>query len=191
MEKIILASQSPSRKKLMASLNIPFETIPSNADETPIESFSFEEQLKEISMRKALTVFEATKEYGDRIIVAADQNIFFKNVMYGKPNNLEDAYKLIKMMEGSNEIYAYVGNTILHIKDNRIINCINNFDSARMQLSIFPDTILEKYLHEGAPLTKCGGISILDTPNLSLIEGKMSTAIGLTIEYLKDLLNNL
>lgn len=191
MEKIILASQSPSRKKLMSTLNIPFEIIPSNADETPIESFSFQEQLKEISMRKALTVFETTKEYGDRIIVAADQNIVFKNVMYGKPKNLEDAYKLIKMMEGSNKIYAYVGNTIFHVKNNRIINCINNFDIARMQLAIFPDAILEKYLQEGSPLAKCGGISILDTPNLSLIEGRMSTAIGLTIEYLKELLDNL
>ena len=39
----------------MDDIGLPYDIVVGNADETPIESFSFREQLKEISMRKALT----------------------------------------------------------------------------------------------------------------------------------------
>lgn len=191
MEKIILASKSPYRKKLMDDIGIPYDIVVSNADETPIESFSFREQLKEISMRKALTVFEMTKTAGNRIIIAAEQNIVFHGVMLGKPQSIEEAREYIKDMEGSDKIYACTGNTILHIKDNKIITCINECDIAKMKLAYFPDEILADYLSKSSPLTKCGGISILDTPALELIEGNISTAIGLTIEYVKEMLTTI
>ena len=56
--KIILASGSPRRKELLEKLNVKFEVIVSDADETPDESKSFKNQLAEISMRKARAVFD-------------------------------------------------------------------------------------------------------------------------------------
>lgn len=50
MKTIILASQSMFRKEMMEQAQIPFEVISSDADETPTEGLSFEEQLAEISM---------------------------------------------------------------------------------------------------------------------------------------------
>ena len=86
MAKVILASKSSIRKEMLEELNIPFEVVVSDADETPNESLSFGDQLREISMRKARAVFEATIGQGNRIIVAADQNIVFDAKMYGKPS---------------------------------------------------------------------------------------------------------
>ena len=82
MIPIILASKSSIRKQMLEKENIPFEVMVSNADESPNLSKSFEEQLADISMRKAQVVFEQTVDRGPRIIVAADQNIVFENVMY-------------------------------------------------------------------------------------------------------------
>ena len=82
MIPIILASKSSIRKQMLEKENIPFEVMVSNADEPPNLSKSFEEQLADISMRKAQVVFEQTVDRGPRIIVAADQNIVFENVMY-------------------------------------------------------------------------------------------------------------
>ena len=50
---------------------------------------------------------------------------------------------------------------------------------------------LENYLANQNPLTKCGGINILDSKFLHLEEGKMSTACGMTMEYLQELLSSL
>ena len=190
MEKsLILASKSEIRKKMLERSGIPFEIIVSNADETPDLSKSFGEQLKEISMKKAKVVFEATVDRGERIIVAADQNIVFNNVMYGKPKSLDEARKLIKSMEGNNNIYAYVGNSIIYANGNTIIKIINNYDISRMRMDNISDKELENYLTNQKPLTKCGGISIVDAKFLHLEEGRMSTACGMTIEYLQDLLS--
>ena len=93
--RVILASKSAVRKQQLIDDSIPFEVIVSNADETPDESKSFKNQLAEISMRKAKTVFEATKDRGLRLIIAADQNIVFDNVMYGKPKSIDEACHLL------------------------------------------------------------------------------------------------
>jgi len=190
MVNVILASQSPIRKKMLEAEKIPFEILVSNADETADSSKSFEGQLSEISMRKALVVFKATIDRGERVIVAADQNIVFNNTMYGKPKNLEEARELIKSMEGSNSIYAYVGNTIIYANGRNIIKVINNCDISRMSMDSISEEELEDYLTNKKPLTKCGGISIADAGFLHLEEGKFSTACGMTIEYLQELLSS-
>ncbi len=175
MIDVILASKSTIRKDMMTEANIPFEIIVSNADETPDTSKSFQNQIKEISMRKAKTVFEETKDRGARIIVAADQNIIFNDVMYGKPKTTEEARELIKSMEGKDNIYACTGNAVIYANGSEIIKLINNCETARMSMDNFSDEELEDYIKNKAPLTKCGGISIRELDYLHLEEGKMST----------------
>lgn len=190
MPKVILASGSVQRKALLQEEGIDFEVLVSNVDETPVKALSLREQMNDISMRKALAVIDMVKGE-DCIIVAADQNIFFNGTMYGKPSTIDEARQLIKSMQGSSEIYAYVGNTVLYISDSKIISYISECDIARMRMDYIPYEELEKYLATRFPLMKCGGINILDTPGLHLEEGKMSTARGMTIEYLKDMLSQI
>jgi len=191
MINLILASKSSIRKKMLEETHIPFEVIISNSDETPDLSKSFEDQLKEISLRKAQAVFNATIDKGERIIVSADQNIVFNNVMYGKPKDLDSARNLIKSMQGNDNIYSYVGNSIIYANKNKILKTINKCDIARMSMDNISEESLEKYLTNHNPLSKCGGINIVDTEFLHLKEGLMSTASGMTIEYLQELLCSL
>lgn len=191
MINLILASKSSIRKKMLEEAGLSFEVFVSNPDETPDLSKSFEEQLKEISLRKAQTVFEATINKGKRIIVSADQNIVFNNTMYGKPKDLDTARKLLASMQGNNNIYSYVGNSIIYADGNKIIKIINSCDIARMRMDNITNQQLEDYLANNNPLTKCGGINIVDTNFLHLEEGKMSTASGMTIEILQELLSSL
>ena len=191
MPKIILASSSAVRKTLLEELGITFEIIVSNVDETPIKEFSLTEQMNDISMRKALAVMDMAKETEDHIIVAADQNIFFNGIMYGKPTSIEEARELIYKMQGSDEIYSYVGNTVLYVSNSQIQRSINECDIARMRMDYIADEELEKYLSTDIPLTRCAGINIADTPGLHLEEGKMSTARGMTVQYLIDMLSQI
>lgn len=187
---IILASKSEIRKQMLEEAGIPFEVIVSDADETPDLSKSFGEQLQDISMRKAKIVFEKTINRGKRIIVAADQNMAFDNVMYGKPNSIENARQLLKTMMGKDNIFAYTGNAILYADGNKIVKEINNYDISRLSMDKLSDEVMERYLKDSKPLTKCGGISISDAEFLHLKEGRLSTAYGMTIEYLQEMIKD-
>lgn len=189
--RVILASKSAVRKQQLIDASIPFEIMVSDADETPDESKTFKNQLAEISMRKAKTVFEATKDRGLRLIIAADQNIVFDNVMYGKPKTIEEARNLIKEMMGSEEVYAYTGNSVLLAERNQILQSLNITDVARMSIDEISNDELEEYLAKGKCVTYCGGISISNSNFVHLKEGRMSTALGMTLEYAKEIMSNL
>ena len=189
--RVILASKSGVRKQQLIDESIPFEVIVSDADETPDESKSFKNQLAEISMRKAKTVFEETKDRGLRVIIAADQNIVFDKKMYGKPNSIEKARELINSMMGSEEVYAYTGNAVLLADKNKILQSINITDTARLSVDNISNEQLEEYLSKGRCLNYCGGISITDSNFVHLKEGRISTARGMTIEYAKEIISNL
>lgn len=188
---VILASQSKVRKQQLIDASIPFEVIVSDADETPDETKSFKDQLAEIAMRKAMTVFNETKGRGRRLIVAGDQNYVFENVMYGKPANIDAARKLVKSMLGSDEVFAYTGNAVILADGDKILQSINLTDIARLSVDNISDEELEAYLATGKCLTYCGGISITDASFVHLKEGRMSTARGMTLEYTKEMMANL
>ena len=189
--RVILASKSAVRKQQLIDDSIPFEVIVSNADETPDESKSFKNQLAEISMRKAKTVFEGTKDRGLRLIIAADQNLVFDNVMYGKPKSIDEARNLLNRMRGSEEVYAYTGNCVLLAENDRILQSINITDVARLGVDEISKQELENYLSTGKYLEYCGGISISNCNFVHLKEGRMSTARGMTLEYAKELMSSL
>ena len=188
--RVILASKSAIRKQQLIDESIPFEIMVSNADETPDTSKSFRNQLAEISMRKAKKVFEETKDRGLRLIVAADQNIVFNNVMYGKPKSIDEARHLLNCMMGSEEVYAYTGNAVILAKKDKVLQCINVTDVARMSVDNISDKELEEYLATGRCLSYCGGISISDAKFIHLKEGRLSTAKGMTLEYAKEMMSN-
>ena len=189
--RVILASKSAVRKQQLIDDSIPFEVIVSNADETPDESKSFKNQLAEISMRKAKTVFEATKDRGLRLIIAADQNIVFDNVMYGKPKSIDEACHLLYNMRGSEEVYAYTGNAVLLAENDRILQSVNITDVARLSVDNISDDEVVKYLKDGKFLSVCGVISINNCLFVHLKEGRMSTARGMTLEYAKEIMSSL
>ena len=189
--RIILASQSEVRKRQLIEESIPFEIIVSNADETPDESKNFRNQLADISMRKAMKVFDETLDRGLRLIIAADQNIVFEDVMYGKPKTLDEARLLIMKMMGSEEVYAYTGNAVLLAEGEDILQSINVTDVSRMSVDKITDDELEIYLSDGKCLTYCGGISVSNSNFVHLKEGRMSTARGMTLEYAKELRKSL
>lgn len=189
--RVILASKSVVRKQMMIDESIPFEVIVSNADETADKTKSFESQLAEISMKKANKVFEETQNRGLRLIVAGDQNIVFENKLYEKPKTLKEAKLNIKSMAGSDNVFAYTGNTVLLANKDRILQSINITDVARMSMDDVDDEEIEKYINSRNVLKYCGGFSITDCTFLHLKEGRMSTAKGLTIEYAKEMMKQL
>ncbi len=189
--RVILASQSFARKQMMMTADIPFEVIVSNADETVNSSKSFRAQLAEIAMRKANIVFNQTSHRAKRLIVAADANVFFDGKLYGKPKNIDEARKLIKSMQGRDDIYVYTGNAVLLADGNEILESANVTDIARMSIDRISDEALERHLINNQPLIYCGGFHMTNSPFAHLKEGRYSTACGMTIEIAQEMYKGL
>lgn len=97
--KIILGSASLRRHELMNLLNVPYEVIVSDEDEVYDKNKTLYEQCIDISYHKALNVYKRTS--GDRIVIGSDTVVIFNNKIYGKPKDLNDAYKMIKELSGN------------------------------------------------------------------------------------------
>ena len=81
--------------------------------------------------------------------------------MYGKPKDINSARELIKSMEESDKIYAYVGNAIIYANGDKIIKVINNCDISRMRMDKLPEEQLEDYLTNKKPLKRLLVTSII------------------------------
>lgn len=190
---IILASQSGYRKKMLKETlgAIPFSVIASHSEEISFDSDEFGAQLKGIALQKALTVLNLTRHRGKRIIIGCDQNIVFNNTLIGKPKNMTEAYELLCSMQGSNKIYSHVANVIILADKDTIIEQTAKYDIARMSMDKISEDELISFLKKGTTLKCCGGFNISDAPFVHLEEGSMSTAMGMTTEFVKDFISKI
>ena len=96
MLKLILASNSPRRKKILTDLGLIFEVIPSNYDEK-LQDYTFSyEKIEDIATQKCLDVVRRSDN--NSIVLAADTVVVLQNKILGKPKNREEAFKMLKSL---------------------------------------------------------------------------------------------
>lgn len=104
MAKVILASGSINRQKMMKTLGIPFEVRVSDFDEQSVKETSQKKRARLIAEGKAKAVKEKTKG----IIVAADTYTVCRGQVMEKPKDNKEAIKMLKNLSGSKAI-CYTG----------------------------------------------------------------------------------
>jgi septum formation protein len=139
MKKIILATQSKSRIKLMKSLGVDFEIKPSHIDEQKVP-FKIEiEKAKEISKAKAMEISESVSQ---AIIIASDTYCVVDNQVLEKPNDLEDAKTMLRK-QSSQVVTCQTGFCYLD-KYNNIE--VNKLISTEMVFRKISEREIEKYI---------------------------------------------
>lgn len=114
MKKIILASQSPRRKELLALAGYDFEIITSDVEEV-ITKVKPAEIAEDLSSQKAEDVYnkiidmygvDQGKEY---LVIGADTIVSVGDEILGKPKDKDDAYRMISMLQGrAHQVYTGV-----------------------------------------------------------------------------------
>src|SRR6476660_3918575 len=98
MDRIILASASPRRKQLLEWAEIPFEVVPSDADELIPEGMSIQEIPLFLASQKSALV---RKRVGtEKIILAADTIVVLGEQVLGKPVDRSDAVRMLMLLSG-------------------------------------------------------------------------------------------
>ena len=116
MKKIILASQSPRRKELLAQAGFEFEIITSDVDEK-ITHTKPSDIAESLSCQKAEDVFsKVIDKYGadeakNYLVIGADTIVAIEDKILGKPKDRADAYQMMKLLSGKTH-QVYTGVTV-------------------------------------------------------------------------------
>ena len=117
MKKIILASQSPRRRELLAQAGFEFQIITSDVDEV-ITHTKPSDIAESLSCHKAEDVFnKVIDKYGEDkadnyLVIGADTIVAIEDRILGKPKDRADAYDMMKLLSGKTH-QVYTGVTIV------------------------------------------------------------------------------
>lgn len=187
--KIILASASPSRKRLLESVGIIPEVIVSGVDEEDpaLTSLSPKDMVIALAIMKAHSVKNMVSN--NALIIAADSTFEFDGKMFGKPLSKQVAIERAKAVRGHFGL-LHTGQCVIDTKKGIEVSDIS---TSRVYFADMTDHEIEIYVNTGEPLEVAGGFTLdgLSAPYISKIEGDPSGIIGLSLPLLRKAVINL
>jgi septum formation protein len=180
--KIILASASPQRKRLLEQIDMNFRIIrPSVKENKDIKDPIM--RVKTNALMKAANVAE---NLNDGLVIGVDTVVVIDNQILGKPNDMREAYEMIHALSARTHL-VYSGIAIINSKDG-IIEVDHEETSVTMR-TIKNNEILA-YVKSGEPLNKAGAYAAqgLGALLIKRIDGCFFNIVGLPISLLSVLL---
>lgn len=181
IKKIILASASATRKKLMDGTGLPYEVIKSSYEEDMTLSLPPKELAAYLSKGKAEDV---AKKQKDSIIIAADTIIVYQDKILGKPHTPERAREMLRLLSGKGHA-AVTGFTIIDTEGKA---GVSRSVETKIWFRDLTYAEIDEYIATGEPLDKAGAYAILDLGRkfVEKIEGSETNVAGLPMEELKE-----
>ena len=186
--KIILASKSGVRKKILNDNGINCDVFPSNVDEDEVKISLISTGANPLLISKNLAEIKANKistKKPDRIVLGADSVIDLDGELISKPKSREDAIKILKKLNGkrhqliSSVCISKNGSMIWNYTDSSTLTMKKlNLDEIKVYLKKIDDEKLYAY---GVYQIEAGGRALF-----SKIEGDENTIMGLPIKQIKE-----
>ena len=192
MHKIILASKSKVRKKILDENNIECKVFPSNADEELVKKSLIKENLSPELISKNLAELKANKvseKKSNELVLGEDSVIDLKGKLISKPKNRDEALKILKKLNGKTH------NLISSVCISKNGSMIWHYtDKASLTMKNMTETELQKYLSkitdEALYAYNVYQIEGEGRSLFSKIEGDEDTIMGLPVKKIKDYLRN-
>ena len=187
MAKIILASNSPRRKKILTDLGLDFEVIPSNYEEKlETDTFSYD-LIEDLATQKACDVVNRVGK--DEIVLGADTVVVLHNKILGKPKDKEDAFKMLKELSGQTHMVV----TSLCGINTRTNRAALLSTTSYVRFKELSDELIQYYIDEFNPLDKAGSYGIQELPDgiLDKYEGSFDNIVGLAPEAVTAVIEKL
>ncbi|MBD3338747.1 MAG: septum formation protein Maf [Candidatus Lokiarchaeota archaeon] len=187
MKKIILASQSKDRKKLLESIGLEFDILPTDIEENKYKE-SISEPIKlacELAKAKALRTKEnqsLSKFKQKFIIIAADTIVEFEGNIIGKARDPDDAFRILNKLSGKSH-NLITGIAITETLSSKLKVA---YDCTKVKFLPLSDEEIRGYLKSGEWRGRAGAYSIREKAGLFVesIEGSISNVVGLPLQKL-------
>lgn len=180
--KIVLASASPRRKQLLEEAGYLVECVVSGADEIEDHSFTPTDLALENAGRKARIV---AKDLPARVVIAADTVVWKSGRFFGKPSDLEEAFRMLQELAG--QTHEVVTGVVVYFPGGKTAVFS---ESSLVTFHALDDGEIRAYLESIHPLDKAGAYAAQGDNGriIKNIEGSVTNVIGLPVERVRELL---
>ena len=193
MYKLVLASKSKVRHKILSKYNIDCTVEHSNVDEEPVKQSLLNEGATPEIISKNLAELKANKvsqKMNDRLVLGADSVIDLDGELISKPENREQAFNILRKLNG--KIHHLISSVCISKNGSMIWNYT---DKASLTMKEFTDGDLKKYLSritdEALYSYNVYQIEGEGRNLFSKIEGDENTIMGLPVDKIKQYIESL
>ncbi len=197
MLKLILASESPRRKKLLCEAGFQPLVFPVNVSEYLEKNLTLDQQIIAIAKRKAMACLEKFKPLKslDYLILGGDTLVVQNGTVLGKPKNSEDARRMLGLLSGkSHDVKTAV--CLLQIQydghEKKIISEHTFIETTTVFFRLILGQEIDQYIATGEPMDKAGsyGIQSGGKKFVEKIFGDFDNVVGLPIKRIQELIQN-
>jgi septum formation protein len=199
--RLVLASASPARRKLLAAAGIPADVIVSGVDESAVQADRADALCATLARMKAEAVAARLRHQtshtppdpepvaGRALVLGCDSVLAFDGAVYGKPTDPDQAERRWRRIRGRAGV-LYSGHCVI---DTRTGRSAAGVGSTTVHFADLSDDDIATYVATGEPLRVAGGFTIdgLGAPFVERIEGDHGTVVGLSLPLLRRLLAEL
>ncbi|WNC90748.1 Maf-like protein [Paraburkholderia sp. FT54] len=163
--RLILASSSPYRRKLLERLRVPFDVVVPAIDEMPLAGETPEVTALRLAQAKARAAADGLGSGEAALVIGSDQVATYDGLQIGKPGTHDKALAQLQAMRGREVLF----HSALCLFDSRSGNAQAIDVITRVQFRNLPDAALEAYLLAETPYDVAGsakseglGIALLE-----------------------------
>jgi MAF protein len=177
MEKniLLLASNSPRRKQLLALGNWEFNITVSDVYESQLAGETPKDYVLRLAQAKALAVVD--KAHSENIIIGSDTAVVDGNEILGKPKDEEDAVRMLKQLRGHTH-QVFTGVAVYRVDGGAMLTelCVTD-----VPMRNYSDDEIQAYVKTGDPLDKAGAYAIQhpDFQPVESMSGCYASVMGL------------
>lgn len=180
LPKLILASGSPRRAEILTSVGWEFEKVVADIDETEFAGENPANYVQRLAKEKAEVV---AADHSDRIVLGADTTVVIDNQIIGKPLDLDDARRMLRLLSG-NWHEVLTGVAVVQNGETKV-----GLQNTRVKFADLSESAIEFLVRFGEPLDKAGAYAVQAQAALFIegIEGDYWNVVGLPISLVYQL----
>jgi septum formation protein len=172
--KLILGSKSPRRQELLKALGFDFELRIKETDENFPKNLPVQEVAGFIAQKKSTALADTLQD--DEVILCADTIVTIDDLILGKPENKEQAIKMLELLSGrAHEVITGVSITSLEMNVQFSVN-------TKVHFHPLSGTMISYYVENFSPFDKAGAYGIqewIGHTAVKRIEGSYNNVVGL------------
>lgn len=180
--ELILASQSPRRRELLALIGLAHEVRPADIDESYLAGETPEQHCERLARGKATAL--AGSVPGDAVIIGSDTIVVVDGLVLGKPVDASDAARMLRMLSGRSHT---VLTAVAVARRGKLESAV---ERVAVSFRALDDAEIAAYIATREPMDKAGsyGIQGYGATIVSRIEGDYFAVMGLALNLLVRLL---